>query len=55
MARKLLADPAADELSRFIWLPRMLERLFRQLKGFRRISSRWEKLDAMFVAFINFV
>jgi transposase len=27
---------------------------FRRLKGFRRIFSRFEKLDLMFVAFINF-
>lgn len=31
-----------------------VERLFRRLKGFRRIFSRFEKLDAMFLAFINF-
>jgi transposase len=30
------------------------ERLFRRLKGFRRIVSRFDKLDVMFVAFINF-
>jgi transposase len=30
------------------------ERLFRRLKGFRRIVSRFEQLDVMFVAFINF-
>ena len=30
------------------------ERLFRRLKGFRRIFSRFEQLDVMFVAFINF-
>ena len=29
-------------------------RLFRCLKGFRRIFSRFEKLDVMFMAFINF-
>ena len=29
------------------------ERLFRRLKGFRRIFSRFEKLDIMFKAFIN--
>jgi transposase len=32
-----------------------IERLFRRLKGFRRIFSRFEKLDIMFKAFINFV
>ena len=31
-----------------------IERLFRRLKGFRRIFSRFDKLDVMFVAFINF-
>ena len=31
-----------------------IERLFRRLKGFRRIFTRFEKLDDMFVAFINF-
>jgi transposase len=31
-----------------------IERLFRRLKGFRRIFSRFEKLDVMVVAFINF-
>jgi transposase len=31
-----------------------IERLFRRLKGFRRIFTRFEKLNVMFVAFINF-
>ena len=31
-----------------------IERLVRRLKGFRRLFSRFEKLDVMFVAFINF-
>ena len=31
-----------------------VERLFRRLKGFRRIFSRFEKLDLMFIAFIHF-
>ena len=31
-----------------------IERLFRRLKGFRRIFSRFEKLDVMYVAFIHF-
>lgn len=31
-----------------------VERLFRRLKGFRRIFSRFEKLDVMFSAFIHF-
>ncbi|MEK6212154.1 MAG: IS5 family transposase [Pseudomonadota bacterium] len=31
-----------------------IERLLRRLKGFRRIFSRFEKLDVMFVAFIHF-
>jgi len=32
-----------------------IERLFRRLKGFRRIFSRFEKLDIIFLGFINFV
>ena len=32
-----------------------VERLFRRLKGFRRIFSRFEKLDVMFLGFIVFV
>jgi hypothetical protein len=31
-----------------------VERLFRRLKGLRRIFSRFDKLDAMFMAFIHF-
>ena len=30
-----------------------IERLFRRLKGFRRIFSRFEKLDALFLGFIH--
>ena len=32
-----------------------VERLFRGLKGYRRIFSRFEKLDLMFLGFIRFV
>ena len=31
-----------------------VERLFRRLKGFRRIFSRFEKLDVIFLGFIVF-
>lgn len=31
-----------------------VERFFRRLKGFRRIFTRFEKLDVMFAAFLNF-
>jgi transposase len=31
-----------------------IERLFRRLKGFRRIFSRFDKLDLMFLAFLHF-
>jgi len=31
-----------------------VERLFRRVKGYRRIFSRFEKLDVMFTAFISF-
>ena len=30
-----------------------IERLFRRLKGFRRIFSRFDKLDVVFFAFLN--
>ncbi len=32
-----------------------VERLFRRLKGFRRIFTRYDKLDALFLGFIVFV
>jgi transposase len=31
-----------------------VERLFRRLKGFWRIFSRFDKLDVMFLAFVHF-
>lgn len=31
-----------------------IERLFRRLKGFRHIFSRFDKLDLVFIAFIYF-
>jgi transposase len=31
-----------------------IERLFRRLKGFRRVFSRFDKLDLMFTAFLTF-
>jgi len=31
-----------------------VERLFRRLRGFRRVFSRFEKLDVMFLGFIVF-
>jgi hypothetical protein len=31
-----------------------VERLYRRLKGFRRIFSQFDKLDVMFIAFIQF-
>ena len=34
--------------------PNEIERLFRRLKGFRQIFSRFEKLDTLFLGFILF-
>jgi hypothetical protein len=31
-----------------------VERLFRRLKGFRRVFTRFEKLDAMYAAMLTF-
>ena len=30
-----------------------IERLFRRLKGFRRLATRYDKLDVMFLAFLT--
>lgn len=32
-----------------------IERLFRRLKGYRRIFTRFEKLDVLFLGFLSFV
>jgi transposase len=43
------------EYDRFIYRRRNeVERLFRRLKGFRRVFSRYDKLDLMFAAFVLF-
>ena len=43
------------ELDRAIYRRRNeVERLFRRLKGFRRIFSRFDKLDLIFLGFLNF-
>jgi transposase len=31
-----------------------VERLFRRLKGFRRVFSRFDKLDIVFLGFVHF-
>jgi transposase len=31
-----------------------VERLFRRLKGFRRVFCRYDKLDIMYIAFVHF-
>jgi transposase len=43
------------EYDRALYKPRNeIERLFRRLKSFRRIFSRFEKLDVLFLGFLNF-
>jgi transposase len=43
------------EYDREMYKPRNeVERLFRRLKGFRRIFSRFDKLDVVFIGFISF-
>ena len=55
-----VASPKSNRLSPWDYDKAMyrrrneVERLFRRLKGFRRIFSRFEKLDVMFTAFIHF-
>lgn len=36
------------------WATSRMGRLFRRLKGYRRIFSRFDKLDALFIGFITF-
>ena len=53
--RVCAGGPAQAQSTRALYKRRNeIERLFRRLKGFRRLFSRFEKLDVMFVAFINF-
>jgi len=55
-----VVPPKANRLvkrdyDRFLYKRRNeVERLFRRLKGYRRIFSRFEKLDVMYRAFLNF-
>jgi len=43
------------QYDRFIYRRRNeVERLFRRLKGFRRVFSRFDKLDLMFASFVLF-
>ena len=52
--RKIRTDPW--QYDRTLYKRRNeVERLFRRLKGYRRIFSRFEKLDALFIGFIHFV
>jgi transposase len=51
----LVMPPKPWEYDRALYKKRNeIERLFRRLKGFRRIFSRFEKLDVVFVAFLYF-
>ena len=49
-----MADSSPRGWGLFLGSTRVVERLFRRLKGFRRIFSRFEKLDVVFLAFIYF-
>ena len=44
-----------NEVERSRSVPCATPGLFRRLKGFRRISSRFEKLDVIFLGFVVFV
>lgn len=52
-SRKRL-DPWEYDRAMYKWRNEV-ERLFRRLKGYRRIFCRIEKLDAMFLDFLSFV
>ena len=46
---------AAWEYDRIVYRQRnKIERLFRRLKGYRRVFSRFDKLDVLFTGFIVF-
>ena len=45
---------AARSAARRVECIAQVERLFRRLKGFRRIFSRFDKLDAVFLGFLSF-
>ena len=55
-----IVPPKVNRLSRWAYDKEMykkrneVERLFRRLKGFRRIFSRFDKLDVVFKFFIHF-
>jgi len=55
-----IVPPKANRISPWIYDKEMyekrneVERLFRRLKGFRRVASRFDKLDLVFRFFINF-
>jgi transposase len=55
-----VVPPKANRVSVWVYDREMykkrneVERLFRRLKGFRRIFSRFDKLDVIFRFFINF-
>ena len=59
----VLSNDTASSLIRRIWeydrelykRRNEVERMFRRLKGFRRVFSRFDKLDVMFAAFVVFV
>ena len=37
----------------YTWRRNEVERLFRQLKGYRRVFTRYDKPDVIFLAFIT--
>ena len=55
-----VVPPLSTRVARWVYDREMykrrneIERLFRRLKGFRRIFSRFEKLDVIFLGFISF-
>jgi len=61
MAQTSLQPPAVVGLKPWEYAREMYKRrnevelLFRRLKGYRRIFSRFEKLYAMFLGFLSFV
>ena len=55
LAYDLYAHKPLEQYDRAMYRRRNeIERLFRRLKGFRRVFSRFDKLDVMLAAFVLF-
>jgi hypothetical protein len=53
--RLIYVERNSERRDKNLWVPRRAEAPeSRRLKGFRRICSRFEKLDVLFIGFLDF-